>query len=110
MGWRIALLDLVNGHVVSFPIGGAGQREEFKIKAFGDLRSFDWASDGKGFFTSAVTTSGSALLHVDLQGNAHKLWEAQGSTRVWAAPSPDSRLVVISAIVLGGNMWTLEHF
>ena len=109
-GTRIAAVDIVNAHVTVLPISESGRREEFTVKEYRDLRSLDWAPDGKGFFTSVVNTTGSTLLHVDLHGTPHKLWDVPASHLVWAVPSPDGRLVVISAIVLAGNIWTLEHF
>jgi hypothetical protein len=74
------------------------------------LGSFDWAADGKGFFTSAMTPSGAVLLHVDIRGDARVLWEAKGGTSAWAVPSPDGRHLVISAFVMSSNIWEIEDF
>jgi DNA-binding winged helix-turn-helix (wHTH) protein/Tol biopolymer transport system component len=109
-GTRIAVLDGSGAHVTILPLFGKGRRGEFRVKGYRDLRSFDWAPDGKGFFTSSLTAAGSALLHIDLQGNVHILWGMKGSTAAWGVPSLDGRHLVLSAFVVSGNIWTLEHF
>lgn len=110
-GRRIALLDPVSGHISILPITQGEQGQEFTIRDHRDLGSFDWAPDGKGFFTSSMTGSGgSALLHVDLHGNARALWEIKGASSAWAVPSPDGSHLVISAWVDSGNIWTIENF
>jgi Tol biopolymer transport system component len=108
-GRRIAVLYPLPGHVVIVPIVGNGPKQEFTIRGWQQLGSFDWAADGKGFFTSSTTTTGTALLHIDLAGDAQVLWEVKGGTSAWAVPSPDGRRLVISAFVINGNIWTIEH-
>src|SRR6266849_5899765 len=52
---------------------------ELIVKGWRTLFNLDWAADGKGLFTSGLVERGSVLLYVDLQGNAHPLWEQRGS-------------------------------
>ena len=84
-----------------------------------------WAADGKGFFVSSATKTGAALLHLDLRGNAHILWEQKGNiapwngpftqwlggpSAPWAIPSPDGRHLAIYSWSLNANMWLMENF
>jgi len=109
-GRRIAMLYPLSGRIVTIPISGNGRRQEFTIKDWRRLGSFDWAADGKGFFTSSMTPSGAVLLHIDLRGDARVLWEVNGGTAAWATPSPDGRHLVISAFVFSSNIWEIEDF
>jgi hypothetical protein len=78
-------------------------------------------------FAASLTQGGSALLRVDLQGNAHVLLEQQGSTAPWgngpsvpgwygapsapmAVPSPDGRHLAIYDWKMSANMWMMENF
>jgi hypothetical protein len=108
-GRRIAVLYPLAGHIVIVSIVGNGPRQEFTIGGWQQFGSFDWAADGKGFFTSSNTTTGTALLHIDLAGDARVLWEVKGGTSAWAVPSLDGRRLVIGAFVINGNIWTIEH-
>jgi len=86
------------------------------VKGWGTLQSVDWAADGKTLFISAATPEGSALLHVDLEGNARVLWERKGGAEPWfalapwAVPSPDGRHLAIYDWSLSANMWMIENF
>jgi Tol biopolymer transport system component len=73
---------------------------------------FDWALDQKGLFiTSRTQQGGEVLLHVDLQGNTHKLWEApRASGLLWGIPSPDGRHLAFPNNILNSNMWMVENF
>ena len=59
---------------------------------------------------------GSALLHVDLQGNACVLWERKEGVEPWFAfapwtvPSPDGRHLAIYDWSLGASVWMMENF
>ena len=70
----------------------------------------DWAADGKGLFTSSHLHGGAALLHVDLQGNAHVLWVLKGGLLVVGLPSPDGRRLVMEGATMNSNVWMVESF
>ena len=69
-------------------------------------------------FVFGVTPEGSALLRVDMQGNARVLWQRKGSMGMepwfalspWAVPSPDGRHLAIYDSKLSANMWMMENF
>ena len=83
---------------------------ELIVKGWGTLINLDWAADGKGLFTSGPVERGSVLLYVDLQGNAHPLWEQRGSLATWAIPSRDGRHLALSGWTRNTNFWMLENF
>jgi hypothetical protein len=101
------------------------------VTGWGRFLSVNWAADGKWLFASSLTAGGSALLHVDLQGKAHVLWEKKGSagpgngppwndpssggwlggpSASWAVPSPNGRHLAIHSWSLSANMWMMENF
>ena len=88
---------------------GQEPRELF-VKGWSTLINLDWAADGKGLFTSGPVERGSVLLYVDLQGNAHPLWEQRGSLVTWAIPSRDGRHLALSGWTKNTNFWMLENF
>jgi serine/threonine protein kinase len=112
-GARIAVLDVwpkleeskihvlfLNGHAPG----------EIKVKGWSHLQRLFWAADGKGWYTSANTGKSWVLLHVDLQGNADRLWETQGPTFAYGLPSPDGRHLAINAFINVNNVWAMENF
>jgi hypothetical protein len=78
-----------------------------------------------GLFVSSLTKGSSALLHVNLQGSAHVLWEQKGSiapsgapfdepsggpSAPWAVASPDGRHLAIYEWSQSTNIWMMENF
>jgi DNA-binding winged helix-turn-helix (wHTH) protein/Tol biopolymer transport system component len=122
-GTRIAFLQLfgaqngpsAGGKIRVIPLDGQAPRE-IVVKGWNSLQSVDWAADGKALFVSGATPQGSALLRVDMQGNAKVLWERKGSIEPWfarapwAVPSPDGRHLAIYDWQLSSNMWMVENF
>lgn len=123
-GTRIAILKYSEGRIHVLPLNGQA-RQEITAKGWNSLLSANWAADGKGLFVSSATKTGSALLHVDLQGKAHILWEQKGSIAPWNGPftqwlggptapravaSPDGRHLAIYSRSWSANMWMMENF
>jgi hypothetical protein len=55
--------------------------------------------------------TGKVVLHVDLQGNAHSLWENVGAFgETLPSPSPDGHHVALSGWTMDSNMWVMENF
>jgi serine/threonine protein kinase len=75
-----------------------------------NMRIFHWAADGKGLYVANGAKGGTVLLHVDLQGNAHVLWENHGGHWAYGVPSPDNRQLAIYDRKLSANMWMMENF
>jgi len=83
--------------------------QKFIVKGWDGLAMLDWTSDGKGLFTCSMS-SGTVLLHTDLQGNASVLWEPKGAQAIWAVSSPDGRHVAMPGFASNSNIWSMQDF
>jgi len=50
------------------------------------------------------------LLHVDLRGNVHVLWELKGRLLSFGISSPDSRHLAMFGGTIDSNIWKMEGF
>jgi DNA-binding winged helix-turn-helix (wHTH) protein/Tol biopolymer transport system component len=107
-GTRIAVLEKGGSeiHILSLR---THEDRTIVVRGWSGLQALDWASDGKGLFTSS-RTSGTVLLHTDLRGNADVLWQPKGDAMVWAVPSPDGSHVAIPGFALSSNIWSMQDF
>jgi eukaryotic-like serine/threonine-protein kinase len=100
-GDPIYIISLRDGHLL----------HKIKVRGWSNLLKCTWAADAKGLYVSAGIRGGQALLHVDLQGNGHLLWESTGASgETLGKPSPDGRHLSIQTWTTSGNMWLMEHF
>jgi len=109
-GKRIAVLKIPDKKIRILSL--AGQRpEEIAVRGERTLESITWSANGMGFSAySQHQQRGSILLHIDLQGDAHVLWEQQGGLYSWSLPSPNGRYLTIMGWTRHSNSWMLEHF
>jgi Tol biopolymer transport system component len=105
---RIAILQKTTGNLYLLNLETQAL-QHILVKHWSDLVSFDWTADGKGLFMCSLH-AGAVLLHVDLHGNAHVLWERGGGFELWAIPSPDGKHVAMPAHSLNVNVWMMENF
>ncbi len=68
-GARIAVLKRSGAQIYVLSLDSRAARE-IAVKGWSNFQALDWAADGKGLFASSPTPQGSALLYVDLRGNA----------------------------------------
>ncbi len=112
-GARIAIVKQPEARIHILSFDGQVPRE-IAVKGWDNFTNTVWAEDGKGLFVSSTTKGGPTLLHVDLQGNAHVLWQSKGETGsgipLYGVPSPDGRHLAIHSSTLNSNMWTIESF
>jgi serine/threonine protein kinase len=109
-GTRIAATRTLAGPIYILSPGGEVLRQ-IQVKGWSNLQSFFWTADGKGLFVTAGIRNGREVLHVDLQGNAHGLWEnTGGSGETEGRPSPDGRHLAFDGWITNGNMWMMENF
>jgi hypothetical protein len=105
---RIAILKQSTAQIDVLTLG---TRTDHKIMVQGwnNLMSLDWTADGKGLFTSSMQPS-SVLLHVNMSGETHVLWEPQGDAMTWAIPSPNGEHVAMPSFALSSNAWIMQDF
>jgi Tol biopolymer transport system component len=108
-GARIAILKNREGRVQILSLNGQVP-QEITVKGWNSLTNAVWTADGKGLFVSSLNPRGSVLLRVDLQGNAHQLWEHTGGVSTYGSPSPDCRHLAMLDWTVNTNIWMLENF
>jgi eukaryotic-like serine/threonine-protein kinase len=120
-GTRIAIVQRSEATIHLLSLSGHAPAEVV-VKGWSALQTLDWTADGKGVFVTSTTGKGSAVLEVDLEGNAHLLWEPKGSIQSlstpfvgglltpWAVPSPDGRHLALCQWSFSANMWMMEDF
>ena len=97
-------------HISLFSLSGGSDRE-FPVRALPSITGLNWAPDGKGIYCGSVSPQGSALLYVDMKGNARELWRSKGrGGAVWGIPSPDGRYLALKLAVHSSNAWMIEGF
>jgi eukaryotic-like serine/threonine-protein kinase len=109
-GTRVAVTRNLAGPISILSLGGQ-VLQQVQVKGWSNIGFFNWAADGKSLFVTVGIRNGKELLHVDVQGNAHPLWENSGSSaETEAYPSPDGRHLAFHGWTTSGNIWTLENF
>lgn len=109
-GTRVAATRSSAGPIYILSLRGQ-PTQQVQLKSWNNLLSFAWAADGNGLFVVAGVRGGRVVLHTNLQGNAHPLWEdVGGSAETLAVPSPDGRHLAKQGWTTHGNVWMLEDF
>jgi hypothetical protein len=108
-GTCIAVLTRSLGQIDLLYLDGRPRRQ-ITVKGWSNLDSVNWTADGEGLLTSARMQKGTALLHVDLRGQAHLLWNPEGGRGTYAVPSPDGRHLAILGWTVNSNIWMMENF
>jgi Tol biopolymer transport system component len=109
-GTRIAasLFDYKKGEVqiVSLP-GGAIQK--LSAAPWTELATVAWAADGKSLFLASYSSRGTAIVHMDLNGQTKMLFKP-----AWdifsLSPSPDGHYLAFGPIITNANAWTIASF
>ena len=109
-GTRFVALPSSAGPIHIFSLHG-DLLQQIRLKGWSRLQTAIWAADGKSLFVTADIRGGAVVLHVDLQGNAHALWEyTGGSGETLVHPSPDGRHLAFDSWTNSANMWLMENF
>lgn len=109
-GTRVAATRTAAGPIYILSLDGH-ILQQVHVKGWSNLESFTWNANGTALFVTAGIRNGKEVLHVDLQGNAHILWEsAGGSGDTEARPSPDGRHLAFHGWTTSGNMWLMQDF
>jgi Tol biopolymer transport system component len=108
-GKRIAVLTNPAGPIEVFSLRGQSV-QIIHPKGLNNIQFMHWAANGHGLYVSTGTRSGSALWHVNLQGNVNLLWENRGGDWASGLPSPDGRHMAIQSSDNSANVWMMENF
>ncbi len=109
-GSRIAATPSPEGPIYILSLRGQAT-QQVHVKGWSNLRSLSWAADGKSLFVSSGNRQERSLLHVDLQGHAHFLWQNPGAYgESGAVASPDGRHLAMYGRTLNSNIWMIENF
>jgi serine/threonine protein kinase len=109
-GRRVAATQTQAGPIYILSLSGQ-VLQQVRLKGWSNLLELTWAADGKALFVTARIRNGEELLHVDLQGHVHALWESTGGTlETSAIPSPDGHYLAIQSWTTSGNVWMMEDF
>jgi eukaryotic-like serine/threonine-protein kinase len=92
------------------PLAGGAPRDLVVNGRFGLDSGPDWSPGGKGFYASSLSPTAVTLLYIDLNGDAHALWEQKGGLHAWGIPSFDGRHLAMLVYTMDSNIWMLENF
>jgi WD40-like Beta Propeller Repeat len=111
-GTELAVVtDAHQGWIQFISLETAAKRDVV-VKDWPVLRGAHWTADGRGVLIGSVTPRGTtAILNVDLKGNARVLLESDPNVQLlWAIPSPDGRHAALDVITGENNVWMVENF
>jgi eukaryotic-like serine/threonine-protein kinase len=109
-GTRVAVTRNLAGPIYILSLHGE-VLQQVQVKDWSGGGPFTWAADGNGFYITANIGSGKEMMHVDLQGNAHPLWELSGgSFQTIAHASPDGQHLAFYDFKTTANIWLMENF
>jgi serine/threonine protein kinase/Tol biopolymer transport system component len=110
-GSRIAvgMYNVSEGRIHIIPVTG-GPASDIVVEGWAGIEYVDWSPDGKALYVSSRSTAGTALLRVDLQGRAQRLWVERSPYPVPGTPSPDGRHLLLAHWTTPGNVWMIEGF
>ena len=110
-GSWIALSEFnpIEGRIRLLSLKGQPERQ-ITVKGWAAINSIDWAADGRSLFVSSQSPTSTALLRVDLRGQAHALWDQRGSFRTYAIAAPNGRDLAIAGMTTGSNVWMIENY
>jgi Tol biopolymer transport system component/DNA-binding winged helix-turn-helix (wHTH) protein len=80
------------------------------VKGWNRLLEIEWAPDGRGLYVASDMPQGSAVLYVDLHGQARLLWQQRGNIGTCGRPSPDGRFLAIASRSTNANAWMIENY
>jgi WD40-like Beta Propeller Repeat len=114
-GKRIAVLRHLDSSITILPLA-EGTPYRISVKGKGVIgeaqlsRGIWWTADGKALIMSSPMKRGTALLRLDLKGNATILWVREGSPGTFALASPDGRHLAMMAWDVSSNLWMRDTF
>jgi serine/threonine protein kinase len=108
-GSRIGIVKRHGNQIRLVPLGG-GQTRTIMTKGYSDLLDLNWAMDSQSMFVSTLEPDGATVLHVDLNGDARRVWHQPQAVFTWGLPSPDGRHLAILGSNSEANVWMIGDF
>jgi serine/threonine protein kinase len=110
-GSQVAMIkiDWNTGQIRFIPIGG-GQGRTVTVKGYVHLISCHWGPDSRSVFVGASGPAGTAMLRIDLEGNAQPIWQQPTPSDSWGVPSPDGRHLAMYGTSWDSNVWMIDNF
>jgi serine/threonine protein kinase len=108
-GSRIGIVKRHGNQIQLVPLGG-GQTRTITTKGYSDLLDLNWAMDSQSMFVSTLEPDGATVLHVDLNGDAQRVWHQSQAVFTWGLPSPDGRHLAILGSNSEANVWMIDNF
>jgi hypothetical protein len=88
------------------PEAGAAAEWEVSVPGLANLRGVQWAASDLGWFASALSPTGVALLYIDKKGKFLTLRDSPIVT--WGVPSPNGRHLAFVDQELQNNLWKVK--
>ena len=108
-GTRAAVFQPSDNHAYLLNLKSR-QSQELPLKKLRTGLHIAWARDSQSLLISNATPKGAALMRVDFQGTAKKLWEEQGDLSVSGLPSPEGDFLAITSWRSTGNVRMMQDF
>src|SRR5262249_16909569 len=110
-GSWIAIVRRHENRIRLVPLDG-GQMRMITTKSYSDVVDLNWAMDSHSIFVSSLSPGGVSLLHVDLSGNAHPIWQQPQPRGFWSwgVSSPDGHHLAMLAGNWEANAWMVTNF
>jgi len=108
-GSQIAIVKGHGNQIRLVPLAG-GPTRTITTRGHSNLIDLNWAIDSQSMFVSTLELAGANLLHVDLNGEIHPVWQQSQATETLGFPSPDGRHLAILGSNAESNVWLINNF
>jgi DNA-binding winged helix-turn-helix (wHTH) protein len=92
--------------IISLRAGREANAKDLPVRIATRLSDVNWTADGKAWFVTAMTPTGSDLFHVDGSGNAVRM--RSNASFSWGLPSPDGKKLAFIDQDVDSNVWLLQ--
>ena len=104
----ISDLDQRANHVLTLDLSRRASKD-LEIQGTTGVSGLSWSSDGDALFITCLTSTGSDLVKLALDGKQYKLWTTTASLAA-PVPSADGKKLTFAVSIQGSNAWTIENF
>jgi hypothetical protein len=105
----IPLSDSQTGRIRLVSIS-RGTASDIVVNGWSGFYEINWAPDGRGLYVGTAAPQGTALLYVNLKGEARLLWSQKGGLATCGRPSRDGRFLAIASWSTDSNAWMIRNY